>query len=126
MKNTEAPKNIDEYLESVPDKFRDALEHIRQLVKSIAPEAEECISYSMPSFRYKGMLVHFAAFEKHCSFFPGGIVDRYKDELKDFKTSKGTIQFTPEKPIPDALLTKIIGMRMLENEEKEALKKKKK
>jgi len=108
-------KNIDEYLALQPENFRIILEKIRQLVKKICPDAQEVISYQIPTFKYYGMLVSFAAFKKHCSFFPGGIVPQFADELTDFKTSKGTIQFTPENPIPDKLLIKIIKFRMEQN-----------
>ena len=116
---------IDEYFEGVSDENRAALQHIRDIVKATAPQAEETIAYMMPAFKYKGALVYFAAFEKHCSFFPGGIVEAFKEDLKDYKTSKGTIQFTPKKPLPDALIRQIVLFRMNQNEEKEALKKRK-
>jgi uncharacterized protein YdhG (YjbR/CyaY superfamily) len=117
---------IDEYLEGVSDENRNALQHIRDVVKATAPEAEECIAYMMPAFKYKGALVYFAAFEKHCSFFPGGIVEAFKEELKDFKISKGTIQFTPKNHLPDDLIIKIVKFRMEQNEYKEEMQKAKK
>lgn len=115
MKSAQTLKDTDSYLALQPEKVRDVLEKLRQTIKSSAPEAEEVISYGMPAFRYHGMLVYFAAFKNHCSFFPGSIVEKMKNELKNYKTSKGTIQFTAEKPLPTALVKKIIKARVKEN-----------
>lgn len=115
MKSAQTLKDTDSYLALQPEKVRDVLEKLRQTIKSSAPEAEEVISYGMPAFRYHGMLVYFAAFKNHCSFFPGSIVEKMKNELKNYKTSKGTIQFTAEKPLPAALVKKIIKARVKEN-----------
>ncbi len=111
------PKNIDEYLFALPEEVRAILEKLRQTIRQAAPHAEEVISYQMPAFKYHGMLVYFAAFKNHCSFFPGnaGLLETMKDELKDFKTSKGTLQFTVEKPLPSALVKKIVKARIKEN-----------
>jgi uncharacterized protein YdhG (YjbR/CyaY superfamily) len=119
-------KDIDTYLEIQPADVSTALNRIRKIVHDTVPEAQECISYGMPSFKYHGSLVYFAAFKDHCSFFPGGgdIMEMFKEDLKDFKTSKGTIQFTLDKPIPASLLKKIIRVRKLQNEEKAHRKKK--
>ena len=108
---------IDKYLESLPDQQKIALEKLRQTIKKIVPEAQEVISYQMPAYKYHGMLVGFAAFKNHCSFFPwdSKTVEQFKEELKDFFVSKGTIRFTPEAPIPEALLKKIIEARVNEN-----------
>ena len=122
MRNSEKINDIDSYLEQQPENVRAVLEKLRQTIKSVAPEAEEVISYNIPSFKYHGMLVHFAAFKNHCSFFPGGIVENFKEELKDFKISKGTIQFTIEKPIPASLVKKIVKERMKQNLLKSKLK----
>lgn len=126
MKILENVKDVDSYLEQLPENVRAVLEKLRQTIKSIAPEAEEVISYNIPSFKYHGMLVHFAAFKNHCSFFPGGIVESMKDELKDFKISKGTIQFTIEKPIPASLVKRIVKERMKQNLLKSKIKLKNK
>jgi len=122
MKMTSA-KSIDEYLKNLPDDIRPVLEKLRQTIKSAAPDAEEVISYGMPAFKQQGMLVYFAAFKNHCSFFPGSaqVVARY-EELKAFKTSKGTIQFTVDKPIPAALVKKIVKARVEENEARHSAK----
>jgi uncharacterized protein YdhG (YjbR/CyaY superfamily) len=115
MKSAKSIKDTDSYLALQPEKVRGVLEKLRQTIKSSAPEAEEVISYGMPAFRYHGILVYFAAFKNHCSLFPGSIVEKMKNELKDFKTSKGTIQFTAEKPLPAALVKKIVKARVKEN-----------
>jgi len=110
-------KTIDEYLKVLPEDIRMTLDKVYKAIKSVAPNAEEVISYGMPAFKHHGMLVYFAAFKDHCSFFPGSsqIVELH-DELKSFKTSKGTIQFTVDKPLPLALVKKIVRARMEENE----------
>jgi uncharacterized protein YdhG (YjbR/CyaY superfamily) len=120
-------KNIDEYFLDVPENQRLALEEIRQIIRETAPSAEEVISYGMPAFKYHGMLVYFAAFKNHCSLFAANatLIEEMYPELKTYKTSKGTIQFTPEKPLPVALIQKIVLARMKQNEEKAATKKKK-
>ena len=108
------PQDIDEYLARVPAESRAALEKIRRTISSTAPEAVETISYEIPTFKLNGrMLVSFAAFSKHCSFFPGaGPVEVHKDELKSFPTSKGTIRFTPDRPLSPALVKKLVKTRI--------------
>lgn len=119
--------NIDEYLTTLPEDKRQVLEALRQTIKEAAPEAEEVISYMMPTFKYHGTLVHFAAFKNHYSLFPGGtLVERFKEELKPFKTSKGTISFTDDNPLPTALVKKIVWWLMEQNEEKQRIKSNKK
>lgn len=128
MKKTAEPKNIDEYLLDQPEKVRVVLEKLRHTIKQAAPKAEEVISYKMPAFKYHGMLVYFAGFKNHCSLFPASsaLPDELEKALKPFRASKGTIQFTVEKPLPATLVKKIVKARMKQNEEKEALKKAKK
>lgn len=115
--NSEA---VDQYLAQLPEDQKAALEKLRQTIKKLVPEVEEFISYKMPAYHYHGMLCGFAAFKKHCSYFPwdSKTVEDFKTELKDFKTSAGTIQFTPEKPIPDTLLKKILKARVKANTNK--------
>jgi uncharacterized protein YdhG (YjbR/CyaY superfamily) len=114
---SQLPKTVDEYLDKLPEDVRTVLTKLRATIKSTAPKADEVISYGMPGYKYKGMLVYFAAFKNHCSFFPGSsqIVQLY-EELKSFKTAKGTIQFTSDKPLPATLVKKIVKARMQENE----------
>jgi uncharacterized protein YdhG (YjbR/CyaY superfamily) len=112
-------KNTDEYLAAVPEPARSTLKKIRAAIRSVVPaEATEAISYGMPSFKYKGALVWFAAFSNHCSFFPGSgrVTAQFQDELKKFQTSKGTIRFPVDKPLSAALVKKIVKARIAENE----------
>jgi uncharacterized protein YdhG (YjbR/CyaY superfamily) len=120
-------RTVEEYLNALPEAPRRALEKIRVIIKSTAPKAEELISYGMPGYKYHGPLVYMAAFKDHLSFFPGSsqIIKLY-DELKNFKTSKGTIQFTVEKPLPAGIVKKIVKARMAENKARLAAKQIKK
>jgi uncharacterized protein YdhG (YjbR/CyaY superfamily) len=108
------PQNIDDYLSRVPAESRAALEKLRRTIKSIAPEALETISYEIPTFKLNGrMLVSFAAFAEHCSFFPGaGPIELHKNDLKSFPTSKGTIRFTPDRPLSAPLVKKLVKTRI--------------
>jgi uncharacterized protein YdhG (YjbR/CyaY superfamily) len=118
------PKTVDEYLESLPVDVRSVLTQLRKTIKSTAPKAEEAISYGMPAYKYHGALVYFAAFNNHCSFFPGSSqVVKVYEELKSFKTAKGTIQFTIDKPLPGTIVKKIVKARMKENEERFKMKR---
>jgi uncharacterized protein YdhG (YjbR/CyaY superfamily) len=114
-----APKNVDEYLAGIPEPAQSTLKHVRAVIRSVVPkEAAEVISYGMPMFQYRGMLVGYAAFKNHCSLFPTGSgVEKFAKELASFSTDKGTIRFTPDKPLPDALVKKIVKARVKENEE---------
>ena len=113
----EVAANVEEYLAGLSPRMRKALERLRKKVRALAPDAEEVISYGMPTFKLHGRAIaYFAAFKDHCSFFPGSaIVEAYQKELKGFKTSKGTIQFMPEHPIPDALVEKIVREKIKQN-----------
>lgn len=117
-----APKNVDEYLARVPEPARSTLNKVRATIRSaVPPEATESISYGIPTFKYKGSLVAFAAFSKHCSFFPmsSSLIEAFKNELKDFPTSKGTIRFPVDKPLPAALVKKLVKARIAQNEQKQ-------
>jgi len=116
----DTPKSIDEYLAGVPEPARSTLNKIRATIRSVVPpEATEVISYRIPAFKYKGMLVWFGAFSDHCSLFPGaGIIEAFKDELKRYCIAKGTIQFPLDKPLPATLLKKIVKARVAANEMK--------
>jgi uncharacterized protein YdhG (YjbR/CyaY superfamily) len=119
-KSSDAPKNIDEYLAGVPEPARSTLNKIRATIRSAAPrEAVETISYRMPAFKYQGVLVWFAAFSNHCSFFPtASVIEAFKNELNRFSISKGMIQFPIDKPLPAALVKKMVKMRVAQNESK--------
>jgi uncharacterized protein YdhG (YjbR/CyaY superfamily) len=120
------PQTVDDYLAALPEEARATLEKLRKTIKAAAPKATEGISYQMPMYKQNGMLVGFAAFKNHCSFFPGAKpVQTFKDELKAYKTSKGTIQFPVGKPIPAGLVKKIVKSRIAENEMRLSEKQKK-
>jgi uncharacterized protein YdhG (YjbR/CyaY superfamily) len=114
------PKNVNEYLAGVPEPARSTLEKMRAVIRSaVPPEATETISYRIPAVKYKGMLLWFAAFSDHCSLFPTAAVIRaFKDELKGFQTSKGTIHFPVDKPLPAALVKKLVKARVAQVEDK--------
>jgi len=111
-------EDVADYLSRVPEPQREALERLRRTIKSIVPDAVEVISYQIPTFKRDGrMLVSYAAFKKHCSFFPGaGPIEMHAKDLKSFQTSKGTIQFTPEHPLPTVLVKKLVKTRIRLNE----------
>lgn len=116
-KSMKGPATVDEYMAELPEKEREVLSDLRKTIKATAPKAEEAISYGMPGYKYHGMLVYFAAFKKHLSFFPGSsTIDQFGEEVKKYKTSKGTLQFTVDKPISTSLVKKIVKARMKQNE----------
>jgi uncharacterized protein YdhG (YjbR/CyaY superfamily) len=118
-KGNVAPKDVDEYLAGVPEPARSTLIRVRAAIRSaVPPEATEGISWRMPMFKYKGMLVGFAAFSNHCSFFPmsASVIEAFKNELKGFQTSKGTIRFPVDKPLAAALVKKLVKARIAQNE----------
>jgi len=116
----EAPRNIDEYLAGIPEPSRSTLNKIRAAISSaVPPEATETISYRIPAFKYKGILVWFGAFSDHCSLFPtASIVEAFKNELKGYSISKSTIHFPVDQPLPAALVKKIVKARVAQNEKK--------
>jgi uncharacterized protein YdhG (YjbR/CyaY superfamily) len=112
------PKTTDEYLAALSDDKRAALERLRKTIQAAAPNAEECISYQLPAFRLNGrMLVAFGATANHCAFFPMSsvTVEAHKDALKQYDTSKGTIRFQADTPLPAALVRKLVKARIAEN-----------
>jgi uncharacterized protein YdhG (YjbR/CyaY superfamily) len=115
------PKNFDEYAAGVPDSARSALRKIRAAIRSVVPrEATETISYRIPAFKYKEVLVWFAAFSDHCSLFPkAAVIEAFKKELKGFSTSKGTIHFPLNKPLPLALIKRIVKARVAQLKNKD-------
>jgi len=113
-------RTVDEYLANTAEPARSTLKHIRAVIRSVVPkETTETISYGMPMFELNGMLIGYAAFKKHCSLFPTGsrVLDQFEKELRDYRTSKGTLQFPPDEGFPDALLKKIVKARVRENKE---------
>lgn len=123
MKST-TPKNIDEYIERYPKDVQAKLRKIRATIRTAAPTATEAISYQIPTFKLAGNLIHFAAFPKHISLFPTSSgVAKFQKELAGYETSKGTIQFPLDRPIPYGLITRITRFRVKENTEKAKQKK---
>jgi uncharacterized protein YdhG (YjbR/CyaY superfamily) len=109
------PKTHDDYLAAVTENKRAALQKLRKAIKRAAPKAEECISYQLPAFRLNGkFLVAYGAATNHCAFYPGSTVKALKDELKSYDTSKGTIRFSADKPLPSALVRKLVRLRIEE------------
>jgi uncharacterized protein YdhG (YjbR/CyaY superfamily) len=117
-KGSVAPKSVDEYLAGVPEPARSTLKKMRAMIQSAVPAgATETISYRIPAIRYKRMLVWFAAFSDHCSLFPtASVIQAFKNELKGFQTSKGTIHFPVDKPLPTALVKKLVRARVAQVE----------
>ena len=112
------PKTVDEYLAGVDADHRDALQKLRETIHTVAPTAEECISYGIPAFRLNGRsLVFFGAWANHCAFYPGSsnTLKKFRNELRNFQTSKGTLRFSPDKPMPVALVKKLLKARIAEN-----------
>jgi uncharacterized protein YdhG (YjbR/CyaY superfamily) len=109
---------VDRYLAAVPDKVRKTLQNIRKAIKAVAPEASEGISYGVPAYKHHGMLVGFGASKAACSFFvmSSTFLDGFQRELASYETSKGTIRFTPERPLPAGLIRKLVKARVKENE----------
>jgi uncharacterized protein YdhG (YjbR/CyaY superfamily) len=116
--NEAKPKTVDEYLASVNSDHREALQKIREAIHAVAPDAEECISYGIPVFRLNGRsLVFFGAWAHHCAFYPGNsaMLKKFRNELRNFQTSKGTLRFSPDEPVPVALVKKLLKARIAEN-----------
>lgn len=120
------PLDHDDYLARLPDDKRAALQRLREQVLKAAPGAEECVAWQMPSFRAEGkLLVCYAAARHHCSLYPmsSDLVEEMADDLAGLDTSKGTIRFQPEKPLPAALVRRIVKARLAENREKKAIRR---
>ena len=120
-KGSAVARDIDEYLAGVPEPARTTLNKIRAAIRSaVPPETTEAITYRIPSFKYKGPLVGFAAFPDHCSLFvmSGTLLDGFEKELRGYSTSKGTIRFPVDKPLPAALVKKLVKARVAQNEVK--------
>ena len=121
-----APKDIDEYIVGFPNDVSEILEKIRMTIRKAAPDAEETIKYQMPTFTLKGNLVYFAAFKKHVGFYPPATGDeKFKNEISGYEGAKGNLRFPLDKPIPYALISKIVKFRVKENLERAEAKGKK-
>jgi len=111
------PRTIDEYLATVDEAKRDALQTLREQVRAAAPDAVECISYGQPAFRQGRVVCGFGATKKHCALymFSGSSLPPFAEELEGYDTSKGTIRFQPDKPLPAALVRRLVQARLAEN-----------
>jgi uncharacterized protein YdhG (YjbR/CyaY superfamily) len=121
-KRTTAPKTVDEYLAAVPEPARSSLKEVRAAIRAAAPaETTEIISYGMPMYKYKGTLIGFAAYPKHCSLFLAtlSLLKLFKDELSRYEILKGTIRFPTDKPLPASLMKKIVKARAAQNDQKQ-------
>jgi len=119
QKGKAVAKNVDEYLAGLPEPARTTLKRVRAVIRSVVPvETTEVITYGIPTFKYKRPLVAFAAFRDHCSFFPLGssVLDAFAEDLKPFRVSKGTLHFPLDRPLPTALVKKIVRARIAQNE----------
>jgi len=118
--------DAESYILGFPEPVQSLLFELRNCIKKTAPQAEEVISYQMPAYKYQGMLVYFAGYSNHIGFYPGASgVEHFLPELTQYKTSKGTIQFPLDKPLPLDLIKRIVEFRLQENSNKKALKIKK-
>ncbi len=125
MKTNEA-KDIDAYIASFPEDVRAVLEKVRATIRKAAPGAEETISYRIPTFTLNGNLVHFAAFKNHIGFYPGPTgIEAFKDDLSAYEGAKGSVRFPLDKPMPLALISKIVKFRVKESLEAAKAKGKK-
>jgi len=109
---------VEEYLSSVPPDARAALKRLRKVIRGAAPKATEVIRYRMPTFKQDGLLVAYAAFKDHCSFFVMSrvVMEAHKRELKGYDTSKGTVRFSVDRPLPAALVKRLVKARIRENQ----------
>jgi uncharacterized protein YdhG (YjbR/CyaY superfamily) len=113
-----APKNVDEYIARVPEPARSRLREMRAAIQSVVPEeAVEIISYQIPAFKLKRVLVWYAAFSEHCSLFPtASVIEEFRNELAGLTTSKGTVQFSTDKALPTGLIKKLVKARVAQCE----------
>ena len=116
--------SIDEYISGCPESIQSVLEQLRATIKEAAPEAEEKISYQLPTFTLVGNLVHFGAFKNHIGLYPGpGVIAAFKEDLSDYPVSKGTVQFPNSKPLPFELIAKMVKFCVQQNLERANRKK---
>jgi len=114
--NPAKPTSIDEYIALYPPEVKAILQQVRQTIRAVVPEAEEAIAYGIPTFKFHGNLVHFAAYKKHIGFYPAPSgLEAFKTELANYPGSKGTVQFPLDRPIPYDLIRRITLYRMEEN-----------
>ena len=129
MKTTASPKftTVDDYINSLPSETKAVVTELRQTIRKAAPKAEEMISYNIPTFTYEGSLVYFAAWKAHISLYPrtAEVEKKLKKEIAPYASSKGTLKFPLDEPLPLGLITKIVKIRLQENLDKMKIKTKK-
>jgi uncharacterized protein YdhG (YjbR/CyaY superfamily) len=124
MDNAATFENIDEYIALFPAPVQKLLQSVRSTIRKAAPDAEECISYQIPTFKWNGNLVHFAGYKSHIGFYPGaGGIAQFKSEIEGYKNAKGSVQFPIDQPLPLDLISRITKFRVQQNVEKALLKK---
>lgn len=110
------PKDVAEYFTWFPQETQDAMSLVKDAILKVMPQAEESISYAMPTYKYKGLLAHFAAYERHIGFYPGALAIKvFADDIAGYKSAKGSVQFPLGKPMPLDLITRIVEFRLNEN-----------
>jgi uncharacterized protein YdhG (YjbR/CyaY superfamily) len=114
-------KTVAEYLAAAPPKSRTALKKLRAMIRTVVPKATEVIYYQLPAFKQKRMLVAYGAFSDHCSFFPlsSSVLEKFKSKLGGYETSRGTIRFPFDRPLPSSLVRKIVKARIAQNAERD-------
>ena len=116
-------KSVDEYISDFPAGTKSMLKEVRKIIKQAAPQAEEIISYNMPAYKLQGVLVYYAGYSGHIGFYPTGSgIANFQKKLSGYKTSKGTVQFPLDQPLPLDLITQIVKFRVKENLEKASIK----
>jgi uncharacterized protein YdhG (YjbR/CyaY superfamily) len=117
--NTATFNNVDEYIALFTNDVQIKLQQLRQAIKDAAPDAEECISYQMPAYKQHGALVYYAVYKKHIGFYPTASgISNFIDKFEKIKSSKGAVQLPIDKPLPLALIKKIVSFKVRENQEK--------
>lgn len=123
--NEATPKSIDEYIAIFPKEVQDILQNLRATIHKAAPDSTEAISYQMPTFKLNGNLVHFAAYKNHIGFYPTASgIEAFKEEIKEYKNAKGSVQFPINEPLPFNLITRIVAFRVSENQKNAKTKRK--
>jgi uncharacterized protein YdhG (YjbR/CyaY superfamily) len=116
MASMNKAKDVEDYISRFPEEVQESLQRLRVAIKKAVPKAEEVISYGMPAYKLNGVLVYFAAYKNHIGFYPTAIgIKAFTDELSNYKSSKGAVQFPITEPIPIGLITKIVKFRAKEN-----------
>lgn len=126
MKSNASPKDVAGYIAAFPVKTRKLLRQLRTIIRKTAPNAEEKISYGMPGYKCHGMLAYFAGYKNHIGFYPGtAAILAFKKQLAGYNTSKGTVQFPLDKPLPEVLIRDITAFAVIKNENKALARRKK-